>query len=84
MTLHTPASQEGLDVFTPGHGLASILLASVRSQVLPGALSGALGRLWRSKGDSRGTPGTVQDDPKTLLEHCRVPRGVPKGFRDRF
>ena len=66
MTLHRPASQEGLDVFTPGRDLASILLASVRSQVLLGALSGG-------PAASLETLGALPGHAETLLEHCCVP-----------
>ena len=60
------AAREKLDFFARGSDLASILIASARSRVPPGALSGVPGRSQGLLGRSRGTPGTPQDTPKTL------------------
>ena len=70
--------------FIPGCDLALILATSARSRMVPDALSGLPGRLCRLSGCSRSTPGTPQDTPKTVLELSWVPRGVPRGSRDRF
>ena len=59
------AAREKLD-FNRGSDLASILIASARSRVPLGALSGVPGRSQGLLGRSRGTPGTPQDTPKTL------------------
>ena len=69
------------DFFTTGCDLASILVASARSRVLLGALSGPPGRLCRHSGCSWSTPGTPQDAPEALLERSWVPRGVLRGLR---
>ena len=69
------------DFFTAGSDLASILVASARSRVLLGALSGPMGCLCRRSGCS-WTPGTPQDTPEALLERSWAPRGVLRGLRD--
>ena len=69
--LRERAAQEKLDFSAPGRDLASILVVSVRSRVLQGALSDVPGRLWGLLGRSRGAPGTPQDAPKTLPRRLR-------------
>ena len=60
------AAREKLDFFARGSDLASILIASARSRVPLGALSGVPGRSQGLLGRAQGTPGTPQDTPKTL------------------
>ena len=65
------AAREKLDFFARGSDLASILIASARSRVFPGARSGVPERSQGLLGRSRGTPGTPQDTPKTLPRRLR-------------
>ena len=65
------AAQRKLDFSAPRRDLASILVASARSQGLQGALSGVPGRPWRPSGHSRSAPGTLQDAPETLPRRLR-------------
>ena len=69
--LQESAARRKLDFSAPGRDLASILVASERSQALQGGLSGVPGRPWRLSGHSRGALGTLRDAPETLPRHLR-------------
>ena len=60
-----------LDFSFLGCDMASILVASARSQALQVALSGVPGRPWRLSGPSRRAPGTLRDAPETLWRRLR-------------
>ena len=71
-----------LEFFVPGRDLASILVASARSQALQGALSGVPGRPWRPSGHSRGALETLRDAPETLPRHLRDALGHHEASRE--
>ena len=79
MQLRARAWRENHDIVTPKRGLASILVASARSRVLPDALSGLAGRLCRLSGCARSSPEAPSDAPETLPARSWVPRDVPRG-----
>ena len=64
--LRERTAQRKLDFSAPGRDLVSILVSSVCSQALQGALSGVPGHPWRPSGRSRGAPGTLRHAPETL------------------
>ena len=69
--LRERAARRKLDFSALGRDLASILIASARSQALQCALSGVPGRPLRLSRHSRRTPGTLRDAPETLRRRLR-------------
>ena len=83
-TLRERTARKKIDFFAPGRDLVSILVSSGRSQTLPGALSGVPRCPWTVSGHSRGAPRTPQDAPEMPSGCSWLPRGVPRGSRDRL